>query len=163
MEIVQQFLKEAETMDFILLGIAFMFIIRAIVSSYRIFTGRRKIRQELRETLKKLKENKCKGPHNWVNAPVQSGETHVCKDCYYTPKYDSFVDKTMFETEMKMRKMDEELKVFKEQRLEEIAEKFGIPEPAIMTEMAEEIIGIKKEFTLKQMDELIAELLKKDE
>jgi len=123
----------------------------------------RAMKKEMRAQLKMYQDNKCKGPHSWVDVPVNGEKTHVCKDCYYTPKYDSFVDKVMFEAELSKMDFDKNFEKFKAERFEEIAEKFGIPETGLVSEMYEELANIKKEFSIKEMDKFIAELLKKDE
>jgi len=162
MEQIKTFISDASMTDLTLLIIGLMFVVKATVGLYSIISDARKMKKELKARLKKLNENKCSGPHSWVDVPVNGENTHVCKDCYYTPKHDSFVDKAMFEAELSRINFDKNFEKYKTERFEEIAEKFAL-EQIVIEGIYDEVVGIKKEFSLKEMDKFIAELLKKDD
>ena len=162
MEQITEFMSKATAMDFILITIVCAVIVRVIKNIYTIVTIKRKFKKKIRDKLKKLNENKCKGPHSWVNVPVSGEETHVCKDCYYTPKYDSFVDEQLFKAELDRRQFDKDLEEYKKERFRDVAEKFGL-ELIVIEGIYDEIIEIKKDFSIQYMDNFIKDLLKKDD
>lgn len=134
-------------------------IIAPILFAYFSQSGRmfRKLKKAEKQQLEELYEKKCKGPHKWFEMTVSGEKVHVCKECCWCPSRELFVKPHFVRAELKALIFEEKLNQFTKKRMIEISEKYGVSiEKA--TEIGEEVIGIKKDFTLKYLDEKLAEM-----
>jgi hypothetical protein len=106
---------------------------------------------------KKLQSNKCKGPHSWVNMSVDGTKTHVCRECFFSPKHDTFVKENFVKEAIHMEQFDLEYKEYFNKKIQEIAIFYNMPTDKLV-EIGEKIIEIKKEFASEYIKKMIEEM-----
>lgn len=154
MEQILEFIRKINFIDLILgLGVSYL-----VITLGKIYLRKRKTVREFKEEKAKLESNKCEGAHNWIEMKIMGQKTHVCRDCYWSPKYDAFVMKFFVDAEVERMEFEEGLKRYKQQRIEELAAKYFI-ETDDLKIVAEEILKIKRDFTTQHLDKKIKELL----
>lgn len=156
MEQFLEFLRGIDIID-IILGIGAAYLISTAV---KVTLSRRKVLKKFKQEKAELEANKCKGAHNWIQMEIMGEKTHVCRDCYWSPKHEEFVRKMFVDAEIEHQKFLEELDKYKQKRIEELAAKYFM-EPDDLKIVAEEILSIKKDFTTQHLDKKLKELLGK--
>lgn len=113
---------------------------------------------QIKKERQELEEKKCKGAHNWFEMEIMGEKTHVCRDCYWTPKHETFVKKFYVKAEIERVEFEKNLQKYKTQKIEELAAKFFM-ETYDLKIVAEEILSIKKDFIAEHLDKKIKEML----
>lgn len=146
-------LKSIQIFDLILgMGTAYL-VIRLV----RAWIKAGKYAKQLKKERKELEDNKCKGAHNWIQMQIGLEKTHVCQDCCWSPKHESFIKKFYVNAEIESIKFEENLEKYKQKKIEELAAKYFM-EADDLKIVAEEILKIKKDFTVEYLDKKIKEL-----
>lgn len=130
--------------------IAFVFFSRIL---YKNFKSKR---QQI-ERLKKLESNKCKGPHIWLTMSVEGSQTHVCRECYFAPKHDTFVKEYYVKEAIYTEQFNTDYKKYLDEKIQTMVEMYGISSEKII-EINEKISQIKKEFSLQYLKKMLEEL-----
>lgn len=148
------FLKNIELLN-VILGAGVGYLMFNLTRSY---LRTRKVVKEFKKEKAELEANKCTGAHNWIEMDIMGEKTHVCRDCYWSPKHEEFVRKIFVDAELERMEFESELEKYKTQRIEELAAKY-LMEPDDLKIVAEEILKIKKDFTAQHLDKKLRELL----
>jgi hypothetical protein len=154
MEQVLEFLRGIEIIDLII-GVG---VVLLVWPAIKVTLRRRKLLKKFKQEKAELEANKCKGAHNWMEMELMGEKTHVCRDCYWSPKHNEFVRKIFVDAEIEHQKFVKELEKYKKQRIEELAAKYFM-EPEDLKIVAEEILKINKDFTTQHLDKKIREML----
>jgi len=154
MEQFLEFLKSITIIDLLIIFGA-SYLISTFGNGWII---RRNLIKKFNQEKSELEANKCKGAHNWIDMEIMGENTHVCRDCYWSPKHEEFVRKMFVNAEIQRQEFLKELEKYKEQRIEELAAKYFM-EVDDLKIVAEEILKIKKDFTTQHLDKKIKELL----
>lgn len=109
---------------------------------------------QIKKERQELEEKKCKDTHNWFEMEIMGEKTHVCRDCYWTPKHETFVKKFYVKAEIERMEFEKNLQKYKTQKIEELAAKYFM-EPDDLKIVAEEILSIKKDFSIKYLEEYL--------
>lgn len=133
--------------------IALFFVVRDFK---RFFKTRKKLIKQLAE----LEEKKCKGPHSWIDMAIMGEQTHVCQDCNFSPKHDTFVKEYFVKAELEAIKFKKEMKEYRQKRMDEISEKHDLGHEKLK-EISDEVINIEKNFTIKYLSKKIKEMTDK--
>jgi len=134
--------------------------IKHIMLFFKIRNFTKKILKEKEDSVAKMKEEGRM--HKWVTLPVRIPgkgvvETQVCEETGYCPSIDGFVDKLQLLQMTSQKRIDEEFKAFKKQRIKDISWEYGIKED-IFEDLVTAIYSIKKDFHVKKMEESIKEM-----
>lgn len=146
-----------ENLNWLLIALCSLFLIRVFKILRKALKDSKKIKKQIEE----LEKNKCKGPHKWININVENKNTHVCRECYWCPSYESYIKKVFVDAEIKKEKFEEDMESYKKQKLLEIQEKYGLKEEDVK-DIYNKIINIKKDFTLKEMENFLKEIENKN-
>lgn len=117
--------------------------------------------KRIKKEIKELEENKCKGAHNWIEMNILGNKTHVCRDCYWSSKHEGFVKKVFVDAELKHMEFEEKLKKYQEEVLQSVCEEYEI-EKDDMDKIYKKIISIRKDFTIKHLEESLKDILGED-
>ena len=156
MEQVLEFLRGIEIIDLII-GVG---VVLLVWPAIKVTFRRRKLLKKFKQEKAELEANKCTGAHNWIEMEIMGEKTHVCRDCYWSPKHEEFVRKMFVDAEIENQKFVKELEKYKQKRIEELAAKYFM-EPDDLKIVAEEILSIKKDFITQHLDKKLKELLGK--
>lgn len=118
----------------------------------------KKIKNKHIEQMKNLEEQKCKGPHNWIDMTIDMEKTHVCQDCSFIPKHDTFVKRHFVDAQIKQNEYLKEAEEYRQKRMSEICEKYDIQE-SLAQSISDEVISIKKDFAIMKLDQALKEML----
>lgn len=149
-----EFIKSITILDLIL-GIGVAYLVITIGKGYLL---KRKLIKKFKQEKAELEANKCKGAHNWIQMEIMGEKTHVCRDCYWSPKHEEFVRKMFVDAEIEHMEFQKGLEIYKNQRIEELAAKYFM-EPDDLKIVAEEIMKIKRDFTTQHLEKKIKEML----
>lgn len=116
-----------------------------------------KTRLKNAKKLERLEANKCKGPHSWINMTVEDSKTHVCRDCYFSPKHDTFVKEFYVKEAIHTEQFESEYKKFFEEKIQEIVATYGISSEKII-EINKKVVQIKQDFSLQYLKKMIENL-----
>jgi hypothetical protein len=152
LEEIQEYILNLKIIDLILIFGASYLIGRFSKS----FMLAKEISNNFKKTIEELEENKCKGPHNWIDMYVQSEKTHVCKDCYWCPKHEKFIRKHFVDAEVHRITFQEGLDKYREEVLLEMVEYYGIDLDTLQ-KIEEELLSIKKDYTVEFIDKKLKE------
>jgi hypothetical protein len=142
-----------------ILDLALIFGVSYLLSTFgKGWLTRRKLLKKFKQEKVELEANKCKGAHNWIEMEIMGEKTHVCRDCYWSPKHEEFVRKMFVDAEIEHMEFMKGLEKYKEQRIEELAAKF-VMEAEDLKIVAEEILNIKKDFTTQHLEKKLKEML----
>jgi len=155
-----EFIKNLSTLELVLIGIAVLFIGRVIYREIQFFRLYQKLVKSKKKRLKELEEKKCKGPHSWIDIELNGQKTHVCKECYYSPKNEGFVREEYVNAYLEELKYREAMEEYMEVRLKDIAAAHKIENPRAVYDA---MVTIKKDFNIEYMEKKIKELLSEDE
>lgn len=128
------------------------FVYFALIIYNNIKTKRQQIKR-----IKNLELNKCKGPHSWISMNIEGSQAHVCRDCYFSPKYDSFVKEIFVKEAVYKEQFDSDYKKYFDQKVQEIAAIHNLPLDQV-ADIGEKIIKIKQDFSLQYIKKIIDEL-----
>ena len=148
---------EVSIMFFLILVNVVGFVYFSVV----IYNNFRTKREQARR-LKKLESNKCQGPHSWINMSVDGSKTHVCRDCYFSPKHDTFVKEFFVKEAVYTEQFDLDYKKYLDEKAEEMVQKYGISKENII-EINNKINELKQEFSLNYFKKIIQELVEDSE
>lgn len=123
----------------------------------RDFLRFKKKKDKIIKQIKELEDQKCKGPHSWMDMEILGEVTHVCKDCCFIPKHDTFVKRHFVDAQIKQNEYLKEAEEYRKKRMGEICEKYDIQE-SLAQSISDEVVSIKKDFALMKLDEALAEL-----
>lgn len=137
-----------------------IFAICAVVLIRMFFYNLKQMRRS-RARLKQLEENKCKGPHSWIEMHILSKDVHVCKECCYCPSLENYVKKSFVNAKLEEIKFDEELEKYKEEKIDQISTEHSLSYNETK-ELYKKLISIKKNFTVEYLDKKLEELKKND-
>lgn len=115
--------------------------LRGLVRGYKKF-------KSLKKEIKELEENKCKGPHDWIDMNIMGKKTHVCKTCCFVPDFNAFAKRMYVNGELKARQFQSELEEYRKVKIKEMSENFSL-EPDVIEDIANSVFSIKKDFTTK--------------
>lgn len=142
----------------VFLLIAFLLInMIAFVYFSKVLYKNFKLRKEQINRFKKLEANKCKGPHTWISMEVDSSQTHVCRDCYFSPKHDTFVKEYYVKEAIYSEQFDLDYKKYFNEKVQEMVQVYGIPSDKII-EINEKVTQIKQEFSLQYLKKMLQEI-----
>ena len=130
--------------------IAFVYFSKVLYKSFKL-----KIQQ-----IKKFKEltaKKCRGPHIWLTIPIEGSQTHVCRECYFAPKHDTFVKEYYVKEAIYTQQFEADYKKHLDEKVQEMALFYGIDGEEII-EINEKIVQIKQEFSLQYIKKIIQEM-----
>lgn len=130
--------------------IAFVYFSKVLYKNF-------KLRRQQINRLKKLEENKCKGPHSWISMEVDGSQTHVCRDCYFSPKHDMFVKEYFVKEAVYSEQFDLDYKKYFDEKVQEIAQAYGISGDKII-EINDKVTHIKQEFSLQYLKKMLQEV-----
>jgi hypothetical protein len=142
----------------LLIAFGFSFLVVTFIN--RILKGIGSVKK-IKKQMQELEENKCKGTHNWFDMDVMGSKTHICRDCYWSPKHEGFVKKIFVDAELKRIEFEEKLKKYQEEVLQSVCEEYKIDKDD-MNKIYEKLINIKKDFTIKQLEESLKDILGED-
>lgn len=154
MQEVTEFLKNFNYIDLALI-LGTIYVGYLTLNNFLSFRRRYKSHKK---RIEELEAQKCEGAHEWMDMYLMGKTTHVCKKCNYAPAFEGYVKKEFVQAELERVKFDEEMEKFKTQRIEELAAKFFM-EVEDLKLVAEEIISIKKDFTIQYLDKKMKEIL----
>lgn len=143
---------EVSIMFFLILVNVIGFVYFSVV----IYNNFKKNREQ-NKRLKKLESNKCQGPHSWINMNVDGSKTHVCRECFFSPKHDTFVKENFVKEAVYMEQFDLEYKEYFNKKIQEIAIFYNISTDKLV-EIGEKIIEIKKDFASEYVKKMIEEM-----
>ena len=130
--------------------IAFVYFSKVLYKSFKLK------RQQIKK-LKELEANKCKGPHTWLTMTVKSSQTHVCRECYFSPTHDTFVKEYYVKEAIYTQQFEADYKKYLDEKVQEMALFYGIDGEEII-EINEKIVQIKQEFSLQYLKKMIQEM-----
>jgi hypothetical protein len=93
---------------------------------------------------------------------VEGSKTHVCRDCYFSPKHDTFVKEFFVKEAVYTEQFDLDYKKYLDEKAEEMAQKYGISKENII-EINNKINELKQEFSLNYFKKIIQELVEDSE
>lgn len=146
----------------IILCLAFLggFTIKILVNIFKMSKKVKENNQVVKEGKEKFQAIKDRGDFpEWIKMNVNSKIVRVCRESGYCPELECVIPQEYVNRHFENIKMEEEFNEFKNSRFAEIADVYGIDE-SIVADIYEESMKIKKDFSLKKMDKLIAELKK---
>lgn len=123
----------------------------------------RKAFKDEKQRLKGFKDSG--GMHKWINdvaVRMPDGKlinTHACEHTGYCPAIDGFVPVQRIKQIILDRKLEEEYQAFKKEEKLKIQEYFSIADSDI-DELVERILSLKKNFSLKKMNDFREEIKK---
>lgn len=103
------------------------------------------------------------GLHKWIKIPVMDphsgkiAEMHVCELTGYCPTIEGFIPLSEIKRVQTARKNEEEYQTFKKQETEAIRQYYGIEKEDIEG-LVERVLSLKKNFSIKKMNEFREEL-----
>jgi DNA repair exonuclease SbcCD ATPase subunit len=153
---IDQFLETlgGNTVGYILLfGISFM-VLWLLASTTRSYRAYRKATKDYEQRLGELEEKKCNGPHKWLKMNVDGVKSHVCQDCCWCPDHEAYVKEIYVKAELEAIEFRKNLEIYREERLDEIAEKYSVSSEKIR-EIAEEVTRIKQDFAVEHLGNII--------
>lgn len=146
------------TLEDLLIAFGVSFLVVTVVNGVLRGVGSvKKIKKEIKE----LEKNKCKGTHNWFDMDVMGNKTVVCRDCYWSPKHEGYVKKVFVDAELKRIEFEEKLEKYQEEVLQSVCEEYKI-EKDDMDRIYKKIISIRKDFTIKHLEESLKDILGED-
>jgi hypothetical protein len=118
---------------------------------------------EFNKKLESVAKMKANGDfHEWVIISDISGPKTVCRKTGYCSELDAFVPMDLLKSYLEKIKIEEEYKVFRDEKVSELAKEIGLDIPK--TEIiVEKIFSMKKDFSLLKLDQLQGELEKRAE
>ena len=146
-------MQQFKIIDILLILISSYFIVYLIKVWIDNYNNLKKIKKELA----KLEANKCKGFHNWIEIEIMGEKSNVCRDCCWSPKYDTFVKKFFVDSEIQRIDFNEGLERYKKNKIEELAAKYFM-EVDDLHIVAEEILKIKKDFTIQHLEKKLEDM-----
>ena len=147
----------------LLIAVLTAFSLRLAYKIYKDISERHKSNKKFKERKKAVEEMKANGEfHKWMDLPLGHKVIKVCEKTGYVPELDGFIDMFLIEAHKQSMQVEKEYEEYKTKRLEEIATEYKIPVDK-MEDLKDAIFGIKKEFTIKRMDDFLKELKVKSE
>jgi hypothetical protein len=135
---------------FTFFSVSFIFLIRFLV--WNISRNKK-----LKERMKVLEENKCKGPHTWIQMSILGTNVHVCKECRWSAKLEAYVKESFVSARLEEIKFDDALEEYKKEALVNISEQHGLDIDAT-NKIYKQMISIKKDFVLGYLDKKLEEM-----
>lgn len=130
--------------------IAFVYFAKVL---YRNF----KLKRQQIKKFKELEAKKCKGPHIWLTMSVEGSQTHVCRECYFAPKHDTFVKEYYVKEAIYTQQFEADYKKYLDEKVQEMVLFYGISGEKII-EINEKVVQIKQEFSLQYLKKMLQEL-----
>lgn len=137
--------------------LVFSLLFLMIFFTVRDYLRFRRITKRHKDHMANLEAKKCKGPHSWIDMEIMGEKTHVCKECCFTPKHDTFVKEHFVKAELEHIKYKKELEEYKSKRMAEICEKYNIEESRAQA-ISDEVVSIKKDFAIMKLDEALEKI-----
>ena len=138
--------------------LSLLIVILMAFFTIRDFIRFKKKRNQQVKQWKSLEDQKCKGPHSWMDMEIFGETTHVCKDCCFIPKHDTFVKRHFVDAQIKQNEYLKEAEEYRQKRMTEICEKYDIQE-ALAQSISDEVISIKKDFVIMKLDQALKEMM----
>jgi hypothetical protein len=137
----------------------FLVLVNLIAFVYftKVLYGRFKLKIQQIKKFKLLAAKKCKGPHIWLTISVEGSQTHVCRECYFAPKHDTFVKEYYVKEAIYTQQFEADYKKYLDKKVQEMALFYGIDGEEII-EINEKIVQIKQEFSLQYLKKMIQEM-----
>lgn len=136
-------------------------VIGFVYFSVVIYNNFKKNREQ-NKRLKKLESNKCQGPHSWINMTVEGSKTHVCRDCYFSPRHDSFVKEFFVKEAIYTEQFDLDYKKYIDEKIQEMAQNYEISKENII-EINDKLNQLRQEFSLQYLKKMIQGLTEDSE
>lgn len=106
--------------------------------------------------IKKLDDQKCQGPHNWVKIFIIDNERHVCKDCCWCPDMEDYIKRPYLESELRTIEYREGLKKYRKEMMQEIADEYLL-DIDVLNDINDKIKSIKKNYAIKYIEKNLKE------
>jgi hypothetical protein len=130
--------------------VAFVFFAKVLYKNF-------KLKKQQIKRFKELESNKCKGPHTWLAMTVEGSQTHVCRECYFSPTHDTFVKEYYVKEALYTQQFEADYKKYFDEKVQEIAQAYNISSEKIV-EINEKVTNIKQDFSLQYLKKLLQEL-----
>lgn len=153
-----EFIKNLTILESVVIGIAVLFVGRIIwreITFLRLYFG---LVKKQKARMKELEENKCKGPHSWIDMEVKGETTHVCKECCYSPKNEGFIRREFIDAHLQEIEYRKAMEKYKKDKLLAIAFEYKI-DSGMVEDVYDKMVNIKKDFALEWLDKKLAEML----
>ena len=118
----------------------------------------RKHAKNHKEQYKKLEENRCVGPHEWMNMAIMGEEDRVCKQCCWSQNNNGFVKKFFVDAEIRATEFKEGLSKYKTEQMKKIAADFELTALEVSL-IDEKLQDITKDYTLKSIEKSLEDML----
>ena len=134
--------KENITMLLFLMVLSFLSI-RFLMKNYKNY-------KKAVHRMKELKDQKCKGPHDWLWMEMAGENINVCKDCCWSPTHEGYVMRQSVDAHIAQQKFQKELDEFTIKKLKELD---------VSEELYDKLINIKKDFTIKHLEQVMKDMI----
>ena len=101
--------------------------------------------------MKKLDDQKCKGPHSWVKFYLIDEEKHVCKDCCWCPDLEDYVKRSYVDGELRAIEFRKGLEEYTRTTMINICDEFSLSQDNLGL-IKSKLDEIKKNYTLEYIE-----------